>query len=364
MALSPNYGWSEPDNSSLVKNGAADIRTLGDAIDTSVWNVGFGQAGKNKIINGNFSINQRSFSSVTTSGTFTFDRWYTDANGGTFTYTPQTFTPGAAPVSGYESTNFLRCVTSGQSGSHYAAIIQRIEDVRTLAGQTATVSFWAKAASGTPSILVQATQRFGSGGSSAVATNLTAQVLSTSWARYSITFAVPSVSGKTIGTGSNLEFNFFYSFGGSVIGIQNNTFDLWGVQVEYGSKATPFQTASGGSPQQELAMCQRYYFRNVADLTYGRFAFGSASSTTAASLLLTPPVTMRTTPTSLDTGGTIALSDFVTTTNTTALTLSGQANKSCILLDATVASGLTQYRPYNLLANSSATAYIGVSAEL
>ena len=66
MALSPNYGWSEPDNSSLVKNGAADIRTLGDAIDTSVWNVGFGQAGKNKIINGDFGINQRSFTSTTT----------------------------------------------------------------------------------------------------------------------------------------------------------------------------------------------------------------------------------------------------------------------------------------------------------
>ena len=36
MALSPNFGWSEPDNSSLVKNGAADIRTLGDAIDASM----------------------------------------------------------------------------------------------------------------------------------------------------------------------------------------------------------------------------------------------------------------------------------------------------------------------------------------
>jgi len=35
MALSPNFAFPEPDNSSLVKNGAQDIRALGDAIDTA-----------------------------------------------------------------------------------------------------------------------------------------------------------------------------------------------------------------------------------------------------------------------------------------------------------------------------------------
>jgi hypothetical protein len=34
MATSPNFGFPEPDNSSLVKNGAQDIRALGDAIDS------------------------------------------------------------------------------------------------------------------------------------------------------------------------------------------------------------------------------------------------------------------------------------------------------------------------------------------
>jgi hypothetical protein len=33
MALSPNFSFPEPDNSSLVKNGAQDSRALGDAID-------------------------------------------------------------------------------------------------------------------------------------------------------------------------------------------------------------------------------------------------------------------------------------------------------------------------------------------
>ena len=77
MATSPNYAWAEPDNSSLVKNGASDIRTLGDAIDTSVWNVGFGQAGKNKIINADFGIWQRGTSfNPSATGFFMFaDRW-------------------------------------------------------------------------------------------------------------------------------------------------------------------------------------------------------------------------------------------------------------------------------------------------
>jgi hypothetical protein len=36
MATSPNYGWAEPDNTDLVKNGALAIRTAVNAIDTSM----------------------------------------------------------------------------------------------------------------------------------------------------------------------------------------------------------------------------------------------------------------------------------------------------------------------------------------
>ena len=149
MATSPNYAWAEPDNSSLVKNGAADIRTLGDAIDTSLWNVGYGQAGKNKIINGDFSVNQRAFTTATAAGYY-FDRWYGNLNTGTVTYSASTFTPGAAPVAGYESKNFLTVATSGQSAAGaFTFFLQKIEDVRTFANQPVTISFYAKAASRT-----------------------------------------------------------------------------------------------------------------------------------------------------------------------------------------------------------------------
>jgi hypothetical protein len=36
VANSTNYGWEEPDDSDFVKDGAAAMRTLGNAIDTTV----------------------------------------------------------------------------------------------------------------------------------------------------------------------------------------------------------------------------------------------------------------------------------------------------------------------------------------
>lgn len=297
MALSPNYGWAEPDNSSLVKNGAADIRTLGDAIDTSVWNVGFGQAGKNKYLNGDFTINQRAFTSVAnpSAGLYTFDRWKVESVDGTSTYSAQTFTAGAAPVAGYEATNYFRIVTTGQTlTSAQTQFAQLIENVRNLAGNSATVSFWAKANTGTPKIALEFRQNFGSGGSATVSTPVGAVTIGTTWQRYSLTATVPSISGKTLGANSFLSNTFFVSAGSdfntraSSIGIQSNTFDIWGFQIEYGSKATPFQTATG-TIQGELAACQRYYFRG--DQRWQGF---NGSTTTAQRVSVSLPVEQRT----------------------------------------------------------------------
>jgi len=46
MASTPNFNWATPDNTGLVKNGALDIRTLGDAIDSSMADLKGGTTGQ------------------------------------------------------------------------------------------------------------------------------------------------------------------------------------------------------------------------------------------------------------------------------------------------------------------------------
>ena len=364
----PNYGWAVPTSSDLVKNGATAIETLGDSVDASVWNVGFGQAGKNKIINADFEINQRQFTSNTTN-------WAQfNAGGGTSTLTPQTFTLGAAPVAGYESKNFLQIVTASQSAvSDYANVSQAIESVRTFAGQTVTISFWAKAASGTPKIGIGVSQKFGSGGSPSaqVDTPAGAVTISTSWARYSATVAVPSISGKTLGTsnGDSLTTTLFVSAGSnyntfaSSIGNQNNTFSLWGVQVEAGSTATPFQTATGNKGT-ELELCQRYYQRygmNASQATPISVAF--LQSTTDASASMALPVTMRAAPSY----GVSAAADVVVvwsagTSATSSLSLD-LSSPSGILFRITT-SGLTTGQAGRFQVAAGATKFFELIAEI
>lgn len=224
---------------------------------------------RNAIINGDFRINQRAWSSSTASGTYGFDRWLQANSGGTVTMSSQSFTVGSPAATGYEAATFCRVVTSGQSATgDYAIFSQVIEDVRTFANSTITISFWAKAASSTPKVAIEWVQRFGSGGSPSAdvtAAAVGSVTLSTSWARYSVTMSIPNINGKTIGTTANtssLALNLWVSAGStfnsraSSIGIQNNTFDFWGVQVERGSVATPFEQRPIGA---ELELCQRYY---------------------------------------------------------------------------------------------------------
>jgi len=332
-------------------------------------------AGKNKIINGDCTINQRAFTSTTTSGTYGFDRqlFTTSILDGTATYSAQTFTPGTAPVAGYEAKNFARIVTTGQTNSGTLTRYRHsVEDVRTFANQTTTFSFWAKAATGTPKIAVELVQSFGSGGSPSGNANLyIAQVtLSTSWARYSVTVNVPSISGKTIGTTDNTSWAWceMWLSAGSVydartgsLGIQNNTFDMWGFQWEAGSTATAFQTATG-TIQGELAACQRYYYRNTATTNYCNFGYGSGDSATLVQGTIQLPVTMRTSPASVEYGN-LAWIDGTNVLAITALTLLHKSPNTAYL-QGTIASGGVQFRFYFFSANNNSAAYIGFSAEL
>lgn len=242
---------------------------VGELVTASDANNVFSRGNRNAIINGDFYINQRGFSnsgSGALSSYYGFDRWRVSSTGGG-TWTTETFIPGNA-IAGYEPAYYSRIVTSGQSGtSAYTAIAQAVEDVRTFAGQTTTLSFWAKAASGTPKIAIELYRNFGSGGSpSADDTYYAGQItLSTSWTRHTLQISVPSISGKTIGTTADTSYvalQMWVSAGSSfdsrtgALGIQSNTFDIWGVQWETGEVASPFQIPNR---DDELMRCQRYY---------------------------------------------------------------------------------------------------------
>jgi hypothetical protein len=333
---------------------AANMNDFAGTLNTVPNVIGGFAAGKNKIINGDFGIWQRgtSFAGLVANA-FTADRFLVNTSGATVTVSQQTFTPGTAPVAGYEGRFFLRCEAT--VANDFVGMVQNIENVQTFAGQTITISFWAKAAAAN-TLRVYVTQNFGSGGSANVQTQGSPDLtLTTSWARYSVTLAVPSVAGKTIGSGSLLAVQIYNP------NNEVSTIDLWGVQAEAGSIATPFQTATG-TLQGELAACQRYYWRNTAT-GYAYFCNSANRSTTVADGTVSFPVTMRTFPTLAFSAGNTFMNyeNGVIVAGTSIAADSGTLNTYGISL--TVASGLTAGRAANIRANNT-TAFIEFSSEL
>jgi hypothetical protein len=288
------------------------------------------------------------------------------------TYSSQAFTPGIASVLGQEARNHARLVTTGQSGTSVVTILgQRIEDVTALAGKQITVSFYAKSASGTPSISVEIGQNFGTGGSPSAqvvgaAISKIALTGSTSWTRYTATLSVPSISGKTLGTDANSSYTyvqFWVSAGTNFnsqtdsLGIQSNTFDIWGVQVESGSTATPFRR-NANSLEGELAACQRYYFRHTQNTAF--IASGISNSSSNSLVLIQAPVEMRVPPTSLDFS---ALAITNTTSYTNAASTASIDNASRLSTRISVsATGQTANQPVQLVLQTPG--FLGLSAEL
>lgn len=365
MALSPNYSWAEPDNSSLVKNGASDIRTLGDAIDTSVWNVGYGQASKNKVINGDFNIWQRGTTQSVIDAAAVYgsaDRWLFGRNGttstGTNTVSRETFTVGQTDVPN-NPTYYCRWTTTTLATSQTRIDVnQYIENVSTFAGQTATLSFYIKS-SGTFGISTFIEQNFGSGGSTTVTTTTGTGNTSTSWQRFTTTIAVPSISGKTVGASNFLRI--LIRVNSPTAGA---TFDFSNVQIEYGSKATPFQTASGGSPQSELAMCQRYFYDPLANNADANRSVTPVfmDTVTAFFASLPLPVTMRTTPSLTATAASFNLG-YPSSVALSSITTTGANTNTMLSFSGVVSVALLANKTYYLF-RPGTTATFQLSAEL
>jgi hypothetical protein len=186
---------------------AANMNDFAGTLNTVITPVG-NAAGKNKIINGDFGIWQRgtSFTNLATN-TYTTDRFFVSSVNSTIDVNRSTFTPGTAPVAGYQG-QFFATIASEATDTD-ARFRQNIEDVRTFAGQNVIVSFYAKSNVTTDALRwIRLQQVFGSGGSATVSTDSAPITLTSSWQRYTVSFSVPSVTGKTIGADSLLGVIF------------------------------------------------------------------------------------------------------------------------------------------------------------
>ena len=323
-------------------------------------------AGKNAIINGGMDIWQRGTSialAASTGTTYLADRWCTQTGANQAVTVSRQATGDTTNLPNIQyALRYQR--NSGQTGTGTLSFIQNIETINTIpfVGKQVTVSFYARAGanfSATSSILsfslltgAGTDQNAFSGFTSQASAIGVSDSLTTTWQRFT-----HSVTLTTSITQLALDF----AFAPTGTAGANDYFEITGVQLELGSTATTFSRA-GGSIGGELALCQRYYWRtNSATDGSSAFGVGTGTSTTVSDAVIKNPVTMRIAPTSVDYAG-LRVYDSVTATTASSLVIVG-AGIDNTRVAVTVASGLTQYRTYELIGNSG-TSYLGFSAEL
>lgn len=215
----------------------------------------------NVLLNGDFRIWQRrgpgpSLSVTNTLGFQGPDRWLLKSGnaGATLTigrnelaFATEISPSGAGIVLDWNKT------VAGGAGE--VSLIQRIERVETLQAQRVVVAFDARKAGGSDLgiLSVELVQSFGSGGSSAVATALAASAgltIDSSWRRLVFTGTLPSVVGKTVGTGNYLELRIKFAEN-TASHVYLTAFVVSRGVADPGFFSRPLA--------DEIALCQRYY---------------------------------------------------------------------------------------------------------
>ena len=253
-----------------------------------------------RLLNSDFNVWQEA-ASQTASGYGSDDQWLNLFAGGSMTHSRQSHVVGQTDVPDSPEFFSRTVVTHAAGAVNFHVKQQKIEDVRSYAGESVTLSFYMRADAGTPDIAVELFQDFGSGGSADVYINPQKITLSTTFTGYELTFAVPSIAGKTLGAGHNLSVNVWFEAGSSfdartgTLGQQSGTFDLSHIQDNKGGEAKDWVYRSVG---EELALCQRYwevvhlYLRN--DIGSGSAWFGGKSATYQVQKRAVPTVTLIT----------------------------------------------------------------------
>jgi hypothetical protein len=408
MATSPIYSWPEPDNTDLVKNGALAIRTLGNAIDTTMGTmtpkstvtakgsliaataastpanlaVGFnGQtlmadstattglrwistpSASNPVLNSAFNVWQRGTSFIAQGGigapAYTADRYQFYRGGGAVGATMSRVVTG--DTTNLPSIQYAARAQrdSGNTSTANIRVVQTIESVNSIpfAGKTVTFSFHARAGanySATSSIL-NASLYSGTGTDQNALAGFTGSVdvvnqnatLTTTWARYSYTGTVAS-------TATQLGFAFIGTPTGTA--GANDFFEITGIQIDIGNVALPFRTA-GVSYQQELALCQRYAYMHVngnGQMVGNVFAF----NTTQIEGVVQFPVTMRIAPTlTASSGSTFFATRYGGLTSST-VTIFNASTTGALLYAAVTGSVLGQGNALNTNAAGASVLFV------
>jgi hypothetical protein len=366
---------------------AATVTSL--TIGTTQLGAGNASIMKNRIINGAMVIAQRGTSSVTigSGNTYTLDRWLASTTQDS-KFTVQQNAGSVTPPVGF--VNYIGATSSSAYSvltGDYFNVQQRIEGFNmadlqwgTADAKTITISFWVNSS---------LTGTFG--GAIKDSTNnysypytYTISAANT-WEQKSITIVGPTAgtwsstngigmqvllslgAGATFsGTAGAWAASDFRSATGatSVVGTSGATFYITGVQLEVGTQATGFEYRQY---QQELALCQRYYYKEE-NLTNAITLAGFTTSTTGAALFNNFPVTMRIAPTALEQTGTAAnyrvVGGGASATTCSAVPAFSSATKNLARTTFTVASGLTVYNGCVGNPASGVTAYLAWSAEL
>ena len=322
----------------------------------------------NPVINGGFDIWQRGTSKLNGANSYVADRWI-GSQATVTTFSRQNVSDST------NLPNIQYCLraqrTSGSAQTDQMNISQSMETVNSIpyAGKPITFSFYARAGanySATSSLLnAQLITGTGTdqnvytvgytGGVTLINQNAT---LTTTWQRFAYTGTVAS-------NVTEIGLTFVAQTTGTA--GANDWYEITGIQIDVGtytaSSAPTFRRA-GGTLQGELAACQRYYWRTGVQSAYGAFGNGSASSTTNCKIIIKNPTTLRVKASAVD-YSTLCVFDGSSVIAISSLAIDGnQATPDYSEIDCTVASGLTQFRPYFLLGNASSSAYIGFSAEL
>lgn len=326
-------------------------------------------AGKNGIINGAFGVWQRGTSLAVTSSSSSFygpDRWqvYRGATGSTVSRQV------TGDTTNLPSIQYCARVQrdSGNTSTSAINFIQNFESSTSIpfAGKRTTLSFYARAGanySATGNGLV-AVLNSGTGTDQnlvSVYTGVSTVVsgtatLTTTWQRFTFT---GTVSASATELAVQIQSNPTGTAGAA------DYFEVTGVQLEAGNVATPFTTATG-TVQGELAACQRYCYIVQGNSTNATtIGTGYWNGTTNVVGFLNPKTRMRATPTLTFS----SVTDFrvlqvgVSYNNVSAIALAAENNADLSQISFTTTGG-TNGQASNVIINATATAFIGLVAEL